>query len=227
MWTSRRPQAFISRGPTRRQPPRHSPHTNTRPPHNPSLLGPAHHAPAFQLPLSPLYSLLSPLSLMPLTRPTPLVPRWPLAVARMYLGLVFGVAGLRQLTDRAPWVKPGQDWATAAHDNLVKWAAHTPGWYHGIVDALLPHAAALAPVAATVHVALGLALVLGAFTRLTSALAFLLLCNYMAAAGTKPYSPGPLAVFAALALAVSLADAGRVWGFDARITRRSSQMVTP
>jgi uncharacterized membrane protein YphA (DoxX/SURF4 family) len=154
------------------------------------------------------------------------VPRWPLAGARIYLGVVFVVAGLRQLTDRAPWVKPGLDWGTAAHDQLVAWSAHSPSWYHGVVGGLLPLAATLAPGVAGVHVALGLALLLGAFTRVTSAVAFLLLCNYMAAAGTKPYSPGPLAVFAALALAVSLADGGRVWGFDGLMARRPAQMVT-
>jgi uncharacterized membrane protein YphA (DoxX/SURF4 family) len=154
------------------------------------------------------------------------IPRWPLALARIYLGAVFAVAGLRQLTDQAPWVKPGLDWPTAAHEKLVEWSAHSPSWYHNVVDALLPHAAALAPVAAAAHVLLGLALVLGAFTRLTAALAFLLLCNYMAAAGTKPYSPGPLAAFAALALAVALADGGRVWGLDARMAR-PPRPVTP
>jgi uncharacterized membrane protein YphA (DoxX/SURF4 family) len=150
----------------------------------------------------------------------PRVPRWPLAAARIYLGLVFAVAGLRQLTDAAPWAKPGQSWPAAAHDQLVEWSAHTPSWYHAVVAGLLAHTDALAPLVAWAHVALGVLLLAGLATRFTAGVAVLLLCSYMAAAGSRPYWPGPTAAFAALALAVSLGSAGRVWGVDGVLLRR-------
>jgi len=151
------------------------------------------------------------------------IPRWPLAATRIYLGVVFAVAGLRQLTDAAPWVKPGQQWAAAAHDKLVEWSAHTPTWYQGTLTHFMHHTDMGARHIAVLHVVLGVALVLGLFTRFTGAFAFLLLCNYMAASASKPYSPGPTAAFAALALAVSLASAGRMWGLDAMLARRVSR----
>jgi uncharacterized membrane protein YphA (DoxX/SURF4 family) len=148
------------------------------------------------------------------------VPRWPLAAARIYLGVVFAVAGLRQLADGAAWVKPGQRWPAALHAQLVEWSAHTPSWFAGVVARLLPHTDGLAPVVAWLHVAIGVLLVVGLATRLTAGVAFLLLWSYMAAAGGRPWTPGPTAVFAALALAVSLGSAGRVWGADGVLVQR-------
>jgi thiosulfate dehydrogenase (quinone) large subunit len=149
------------------------------------------------------------------------VPLWPLAVARIYVGLVFIVAGVRQLGGTAPWVTPGETWSAAVHQQLTTWAPHTAGWYAGILThVLLPHSDVIAPLVAWAHVVLGVALVLGLSTRLAAGLAVLVLLNYAAAAGSKVYGPGPTAVLTALALTVSLADAGRVWGLDAR--RRTS-----
>jgi hypothetical protein len=78
---------------------------------------------------------------------------------------------------------------------------------------------------AVIHVVLGLVLIAGLLTRISGGLAVLLLCNYMAASGTKPFSPGPTAAFAALALVVSLGNAGLLWGLDGVIDRRWSHTV--
>jgi len=114
------------------------------------------------------------------------IPRWPLAAARIYLGVVFYLATILHLINHAN---------TMAHDVAV------------------------------IHIVLGLALIVGLLTRITGAVAVLLLCNYMAASGTKPFSPGPAAAFAALALVVSLGNAGLLWGLDGTIDRRWSHMV--
>jgi uncharacterized membrane protein YphA (DoxX/SURF4 family) len=153
------------------------------------------------------------------------IPRWPLAAARIYLGVVFAVAGVRQLAGAAPWVKPGGTWPMAMKQKLIDWSAHTPAFYRHAVQYLADHAVTLAHHVAVIHVVLGIALIAGLLTRFTGALAVLLLCNYMAAAGTKPFSPGPAAAFTALALAVSLGNAGLLWGLDGTIERRWSHMV--
>lgn len=153
------------------------------------------------------------------------IPRWPLAAARIYLGVVFTVAGLRQLADAAPWARPGQTWPAAMKQKLADWSANTPDFYQSTVAHLVTHATMLAHHVAVIHVVLGVALITGLFTRITGALAVLLLCNYMAAAGTKPFSPGPAAAFTALALVVSLGNAGLLWGLDGAIDRRWSHMV--
>jgi uncharacterized membrane protein YphA (DoxX/SURF4 family) len=151
--------------------------------------------------------------------PASRIPLWPMALVRIYLGLVLGVAGVRQLVGAAPWVAAGQTWPAAVQQRLVEWSPHTASWYRGTVNmVLLPHTDLVAPLVAWVHIVLAVALVLGLGTRLAAALAVLLLLNYMAAAGTQLYSPGPIAVLAALALTVSLCDAGRVWGLDGRRT---------
>jgi thiosulfate dehydrogenase (quinone) large subunit len=142
-----------------------------------------------------------------------------MALVRIYLGVVLGVAGVRQLVGAAPWVAAGQTWPAAVHQRLLESLPHTASWYRGTVNTvLLPHTDLVAPLVASVHLVLAVALVLGLGTRLAAALAMLLLLNYMAAAGTQVYSPGPIAVLAALALTVSLCDAGRVWGLDGRRT---------
>jgi uncharacterized membrane protein YphA (DoxX/SURF4 family) len=153
------------------------------------------------------------------------IPRWPLAATRIYLGVVFAVAGVRQLANAAPWVKPGQTWPAAMKAKLADWSMNTPDFYQSTVAHLVKHATMLAHHVAVIHLVLGLALIAGLFTRITGALAVLLLCNYMAAAGAKPFSPAPAAAFTALALVVALGNAGLVWGLDGAIDRRWSQTV--
>jgi uncharacterized membrane protein YphA (DoxX/SURF4 family) len=153
------------------------------------------------------------------------IPRWPLAFARIYLGVVFTVAGVRQLSNAAPWVKAGQTWPAAMKERLVDWSARTPEFYQPTLLHLTNHAASIAGHVAVIHVVLGLVLVAGLFTRITAGLAVLLLCNYMAAAGTRPFSPGPAAAFTALALVVFLGNAGLVWGLDGAIDSRWSHTL--
>jgi uncharacterized membrane protein YphA (DoxX/SURF4 family) len=149
------------------------------------------------------------------------IPRWPLALARIYAGTVFAVAGVEQIRNAGPWSDPGQSWAAALHDILAQWAPHSEAWYHGVLtQVLLPHVDLIAPLVAYAHVLIGVALVLGLTTRLAAALAIGLLVNYMAASGSRPYSTGDAAAYCALALAAALAGAGRVWGIDAQLARR-------
>jgi uncharacterized membrane protein YphA (DoxX/SURF4 family) len=149
------------------------------------------------------------------------VPLWPFVVARVYVGLVFAVAGVRQLRDGAPWVTAGQRWSDAVRDQLTTWAPHAAAWYQPVLSSIwIPHAAAIASLVAWLHVVIGVALVLGVATRATALLGLLLLMQYMAAAGGRPYYPGPTAAYVALLLAVLLAGAGRLGGVDAVLARR-------
>ncbi len=149
------------------------------------------------------------------------VPIWSFAVARVYVGLVFFVAGIRQLSDSRPWVNVGQPWSDALRQQLTTWTPHATSWYRPMVTGLwIPHADVLAPFVAWLHVVLGAALILGLGTRAAAVLGLALLLQYMAAAGGRPYTPGPTAAYTALLLAVLLAGAGRLWGIDGTIARR-------
>jgi len=149
------------------------------------------------------------------------VPVWPFVAARIYVGLVFATAGVRQLEEAAPWVTAGQHWPDAVRDQLAKWEPHSATWYHPILTQLLvPHVDTIAPLIAWANVLIGMALVLGVGTRLVAILGLVLLLNYMAAAGGRLYFPGPTAAYTALLLALVLAGAGQMWSVDAALARR-------
>jgi uncharacterized membrane protein YphA (DoxX/SURF4 family) len=104
---------------------------------------------------------------------------------------------------------------------LTTWAPHAAAWYAPIVTEFwIPHAETFAPVIAWLHVLIGVALVLGVGSRAASLSRLVLLLQYMAAEGGRPYWPGPTAAYSALLLAVFLAGAGRQAGIDYLLARR-------
>lgn len=140
---------------------------------------------------------------------------------RVYVGVVFAVAGMGQLRASAVWTDPGQSWPAALHEQLAQWLPHAASWYSPILTQwLMPHADSVAPLVAWLNLLMGVALVLGVATRLVAAAAVVLLLNYAAAAGHSIYGAWPTAAYTALALTVWLARAGREWGVDAVLAPR-------
>jgi uncharacterized membrane protein YphA (DoxX/SURF4 family) len=90
------------------------------------------------------------------------IARWPLATLRVYVGVVFAIAGMRQLANMGPWVAAGQQWTSAVHDQLSTWEPHSATWYHGIVaQVLIPNVNLIAPLVAWSNLVVGAALTLG------------------------------------------------------------------
>jgi uncharacterized membrane protein YphA (DoxX/SURF4 family) len=132
-------------------------------------------------------------------------PQWPFAAIRVYLGVVFAVAGVGQLLGASPWGR-ATDWPTSLQRYLGAFGAKPAAFYSGFFQLLILHKDLVAVLLPWIHVIIGVALVLGVATRITTVLALFLLVNYMAMTGVMPYSPDPIAALAALALAVCLAD---------------------
>ena len=128
--------------------------------------------------------------------------QWPLAVARVYLGVVFAVAGVMQLLGLDPWGRAA-DWPTRLGLYLAAFHTRPVAFYYAF---LVSHKAVVAMVAPPLHIVLGVALILPFATRITSAVALALLVSYMALAGFLPWEPDPVTVLAWLALTVCLAN---------------------
>jgi len=160
-----------------------------------------------------------------LTRPAPL---WPFVVARIYCGVVFLTAGVRQVTGAAPWVKPGQTWAGAVREQLVEWGPRTAAWYRPVIDTLwMPHISGVAATVAWLNVLVGVTLLLGLLTRPAAAVGLAMLLNYLAASGSRLYYPGPVAAETALLVAILLTNPGQLFGLDAALTRRGDAKPHP
>jgi uncharacterized membrane protein YphA (DoxX/SURF4 family) len=130
---------------------------------------------------------------------------WPFAAVRVYLGVVFGVAGVGQVVGASPWGR-ATDWPTSLQRYFVVFRARPAAFYSGFFQVLVVHKDVVAVLLPWIHVIIGVALLLGVATRITTGLALFLLVNYMALTGVMPYSPDPVSALAALALAVCLAD---------------------
>jgi uncharacterized membrane protein YphA (DoxX/SURF4 family) len=154
------------------------------------------------------------------------IPRWPLVIPRIYVGIVFLAAGVGQLTASTDWTAGGQSWPQALHVQLTTWLAHSAVWYRPfITHFLLPRTDIIAPALGWIHVLLGIALIAGIGTRLAAAIVAVLLLNYAAAAGDALYGAAEPSAYLALVIAVWLGRAGRTWGVDAILARRQPEMV--
>ena len=154
------------------------------------------------------------------------IPRWPLVIPRIYVGMVFLAAGIGQLTASADWTAAGQSWPQALHVQLTTWLPQSAAWYRPFMThILLPRTDVIAPVVGWIHLAIGIALIAGTWTRLVAAIAAVLLLNYAAAAGGALYGAADPSAYLALLIAVWLGRAGRTWGVDAILARRQPEMV--
>ena len=99
-------------------------------------------------------------------------------------------------------------------------ASHSPAVWKSIMGLAASHAAMAAPLQAFTEIALGILLVLGLLTRPAGLVAFLYLGSlWISEWGTSWIWELLVPVLASLALAVG--RAGRVWGIDASLARRS------
>jgi uncharacterized membrane protein YphA (DoxX/SURF4 family) len=99
-------------------------------------------------------------------------------------------------------------------------ASHAPAIWKAVMAQAASHAALAAPLQGVTEFSLGVLLLLGLFTRPAAFIAFLFLGSlWISEFGTSWIWELLVSVMAALALAVG--RAGRTWGIDAILARRS------
>jgi uncharacterized membrane protein YphA (DoxX/SURF4 family) len=137
-----------------------------------------------------------------------------LVFLRLYLGMIFLIGGVPKL----------QEDFVIRLAGFLRSVARTDGYvfYQEFAQReLLPHVRLLAGFLSWAEVLIGTALVLGLGTRVVSALAVVLLVNYMLAKGSWFGSPASNdAALIAIALALIIGAAGRSLGVDAVLARR-------
>jgi len=99
-------------------------------------------------------------------------------------------------------------------------ASHSPAAWKWVMGLMASHAAMVAPVQAATEISLGILLVIGLLTRPAAFVAFLFLGSlWVSELGTSWIWELLVPVVASLGLAVG--RAGRAWGVDALLARRS------
>lgn len=146
---------------------------------------------------------------------TDTLPGWPVALLRAYLGLMFIPAGWGK-------VSAGADWAARLPGFLQGHLADMPGWYQVVTQGfLLPHAATFAYLVAWGELLIGVALLVGAFSRLAAALGAFMVLNFLLAKGLPLFmTMNHDALVIWLFVLVALTGAGRVWGLDGWLRQR-------
>lgn len=137
-----------------------------------------------------------------------------LAFLRIYLGVLFLLAGGPKL---------GGTFAATLPEFLNRVAlTKGHGFYREFVQqAVLPNVDLFARLVSWGELLVGVTLVLGLATRLSAAVALLLLVNYMLAKGAWFWYPSSNdAALAAIAIALIIGAAGRTFGLDAMLARR-------
>jgi thiosulfate dehydrogenase [quinone] large subunit len=137
-----------------------------------------------------------------------------LVLLRIYLGVVFLIAAWPKVVgDFTPGL--GKFLEEVA---LVKGHPFYQEFVHGIV---LPNASVFAALVTWGELLVGITLVLGLLTRLSSAVALLLTMNYMFAKGAWFWTPSSGdAAFVMISLALLIGAAGRTFGLDAVLAKR-------
>ena len=140
--------------------------------------------------------------------------RTALALLRVYLGIVLLIAAFPKLQgDFRPRM--------VGFLEQVGLEKGHPFYQDFIREAVLPNAAIFAALVSWGEALLGVSLVLGIFTRLSGAVAFLLMVNYMLAKGNWFWTPSSNdAAFAAISLALLVGAAGRTFGVDRLLANR-------
>jgi uncharacterized membrane protein YphA (DoxX/SURF4 family) len=114
-------------------------------------------------------------------------------------------------------------YTTAGYTNLINYylkASHAPAAWKAIMGLAASHAALAAPLQAMTEISLGILLVIGLLTRPAALVAFLFLGSlWISEWGTSWIWELLVPVLASLGLAVG--RAGRAWGVDAMLARRS------
>ena len=137
-----------------------------------------------------------------------------LVLLRIYLGVIFLVAA---------WPKLRVDFTPGLTRFLEKVALENghPFYQEFVRRVVLPNASLFAALVTWAELLVGLTLVLGLMTRLSAAVALLLVVNYMLAKGAWFWTPSSNdAAWAAISLALLIGAAGRTFGVDALLAQR-------
>jgi thiosulfate dehydrogenase [quinone] large subunit len=136
-----------------------------------------------------------------------------LVLLRIYLGVIFLVAA---------WPKLWVDFTPGLTRFLEKVALENghPFYQEFVRRVVLPNASLFAALITWGELLVGVTLVLGLMTRLSAAVALLLVVNYMLAKGAWFWTPSSNdAAFAAISLALIIGAAGRTFGVDALLAQ--------
>ena len=152
----------------------------------------------------------------------PSAPLWPIALARVLLGLLWlGALRWKLPPDFDPGSERGiEEWLELAVEHAV-----VPG-YGSLVDSLLlPNVTAVSWLVFLAELAVGVSLLLGIFARSGSLLGLALSVNlaalFIAVPGEWPWSYLMLIMWHGTLL---MSDPGRQWGFD-QVRRRASAIL--
>ena len=142
------------------------------------------------------------------------LPGWPLALFRIAFGFLY----LDMTLQKAPWVVTEGHRFGWLYGHIEKEIAHpTFGWYKALLaNVVLPNFTFFGMLTFLTELALGLALVLGLFTRLAGLGGFLWQVNIALGSYNLPgewFWIWPLLTLPQFCFAVS--GAGRIWGLDA------------
>ena len=140
--------------------------------------------------------------------------RGALVLLRVYLGVVFLVAGLPKLQ---------QDFTPALTGFVQQVALQRAHQFYQqfLEQVVLPNAPVFAALVTWAELLVGVTLILGLLTRFSAAVALILALNCMFAKGAWFWTPASNdAAFVAIALALLIGAAGRTLGLDAFLARR-------
>src|SRR5689334_22125648 len=137
-------------------------------------------------------------------------PLWAVAILRVYLGIAFlSAASNKTFSWWASWPQNMSHFLTSK-------LTDTYAFYRPVLTGfVLPNVAVIAPIIAVTEVAVGIALLLGAGTRVAAVVGLLLIVNYMLALGDILWQPGQDQAFFVGLLVVLITNAGRAFGIDA------------
>jgi uncharacterized membrane protein YphA (DoxX/SURF4 family) len=141
-------------------------------------------------------------------------PLWAVTILRVYLGVAFlSAASNKILSWWASWPQSMSHFLTSKLND-------TYAFYRPVLTGLvLPHIGFFARTIAVSEVAVGLSLLLGAYTRLGAAAGLVLIANYMLAFGDIPWQPGEDQAFFVGLVVVLITNGGRAFGIDHWLAR--------
>jgi uncharacterized membrane protein YphA (DoxX/SURF4 family) len=138
-----------------------------------------------------------------------------LAIVRLTLGAMFVWVFFENLGKGL--------YTTAGYSSLINYyvkASHSPAAWKAVMGFMASHAALVAPLQALTEISLGVLLLIGLLTRPVAFVAFGFLASlWISEFGTSWIWELLVSVLACLALSVG--QAGRTWGVDAWLARRS------
>ena len=143
------------------------------------------------------------------------VPGWPLAIARVGLGLFFLIAAAGKL-------QMGTAWPQKMVEFFTMFDGRSAGFYwHFILGYVTPHSAVFGYLVEFGEMAVGLALITGTCTRLASFFGLFMVINFMLLKGNPVWIPtNHDSLYLALLLVFMLCGAGRSFGLDYYLAKR-------